>query len=599
MAARRPRPRRLGRASGPAHARARAKERQSASPVARVEQAERKMKDALRQLKESWARARMVDDQFVETQRSAAQANKRFADFYDFVPMPFLVLDERLRVVQANDAAVRFLLPARFTELPFLAFLVSDGMKAVLNRLPLLHNGQQRTLEVQLRAHAGVVPAQLVVRLATRTSADDGERRYYVAIVDLSEIRRLEAERRRSSEAEQAALAAARAKDQFIAMLSHELRTPLAPILNAAETLGGAGLRGPLGDAVGAIERNVLVEARLIDDLLDAARVTQKLLKVARRPLSLHELIRAVTRDWTPVHGRGRLDLRLELDAQNDVVEGDEARLAQVLRNVLVNADKFTPEGGSVVVRTQDGGDRVRLSIIDTGQGMTAEELGRVFEPFQAGRPTRAGRAGLGLGLAISRGIVDAHEGRIEARSPGPDHGTSIEIELPSSSRPLEGPPAEPEPPRVEPPPPARETPAAAAPADSPGSADDGGEPPHLGVKVLVVDDHQDSAETLALVLQMTGYDVTVAHSVREAEEHGSDCDVLISDIALPDGSGLDLVRTLQRERRLPAIALSGYGTERDRDRSLRAGFAEHLTKPVYPARLLEAVRRVSPAPQP
>jgi CheY-like chemotaxis protein len=342
-----------------------------------------------------------------------------------------------------------------------------------------------------------------------------------------------------------------------------------------------------------AIRRNVDAEARLIDDLLDAARVTQKMLKVERRPLSLHELIGAVTRDWDPLQDGGRLDVRLELHAVHDVVEGDADRLSQVLRNLLVNAAKFTPDGGSIVVETQDAEGCVRLSVTDTGRGMTAEELGRAFEPFQSGRPTLAGRAGLGLGLAISRGIVEAHQGQIRVESPGPEQGTRIEIELPSSPLSVDSATeAEPVASRaVEPP--------APAPPASPSDANEDAPDERLGVRVLVVDDHEDSAETLALVLEMKGYDVKVAHSVHEAEERAGECDVLISDISLPDGSGLELVKTLQRRRSLPAIALSGYGTEQDRQRSLKAGFAEHLTKPVYPARLIEAVRRVSAPQQP
>jgi signal transduction histidine kinase len=573
---------------------------------------------ALQNLRQTWARAHKWNDQVSVLQQEVARSWTRFADFYDFVPMPFLVLDERLRILQANHAAVAFLVPARFVELPFVAFVSTDQSKAVVERLTQLRPDRMETLEVQLRARRGIVPVQLVVRMvrdlraAAAAAAAAGiagyphpptvtERFYNLAIMDLSEIRRLENERRRSSEAERAAVAAAKAKDEFIAMLSHELRTPLAPILNAAETLDGAGLvGGPLGEAVGAIRRNVLVEARLIDDLLDAARVTQKLLKVERRPLSLHELVGAVTRDWKPEHEGAPLELRLELEAGNDVVEGDEDRLAQVLRNVLINAAKFTPGGGSIVVRTENAGNCVRLSITDSGRGMGSDELARVFEPFQAGRPTTGGRAGLGLGLAISRGIVDAHHGRIRAASPGPDQGTRIEIELQVSSLPLERAEAkaDAEPSAT----PAAIEPAAAAPAvvdaAAPDPAEDGADL-RQGVRVLVVDDHQDSAETLALVLEMSGYEVTVAHSVREAEAQASGCDVLISDISLPDGSGLDLVRTLQDHRPLPAIALSGYGTEQDRQRSLQAGFAEHLTKPVYPRRLLEAVKRVSPPSPP
>jgi signal transduction histidine kinase/CheY-like chemotaxis protein len=429
------------------------------------------------------------------------------------------------------------------------------------------------------------VPVQVFAQARGPEQGGPVEKALYVALFDLSELRRLEEERRRSAEAEQAALAASRAKDEFIAMLSHELRTPLAPVLNAAETLAAANLGGGLGEAAAAIKRNVLVEARLIDDLLDAARVTQKLMSIERRPLSLHDLIRREAEDRKADYARDGLELRLSLDARSDTIDADPGRLAQVLRNLLVNAEKFTPAGGRVTVHTEDAKGFVRMSVTDTGQGMTQEELARLFEPFQLGRLTRAGRAGLGLGLAISRGIVEAHGGTLHALSAGAGEGCTIEIDLPLTSALA----------------PVKERrsplrPSLAAAAAEPASREKAAASAAV-VQVLVVDDHEDSAETLALLLKLQGYGVKVAHSVREAESEALGCDVLISDIALPDGSGLDLVRTLRRDRPLPAIALSGFGTEQDRRQSREAGFAEHLTKPVYADQLLAVLRRISPSP--
>src|SRR5262249_22825582 len=246
---------------------------------------------AIQVLGRSWERAHDADRQLRETQAALATAQIRYDEFYEFVPTPFVVLDDRLRVVELNRRAAVLFGPAYFLRLPFVALVAPPDVGRVLAALSGLAPDASTTVEIALRSARGFIPVQLVVKARRRHRSDS--KGLYVAVFDLSELRRLEDERRRSAEGEQAALAAARAKDEFIAMLSHELRTPLAPLLNAAEALGAADLEAGLHDAAAAIKRNVLVEARLIDDLLDAARVTQKLLSVERHPLSLHELIRS------------------------------------------------------------------------------------------------------------------------------------------------------------------------------------------------------------------------------------------------------------------------------------------------------------------
>jgi signal transduction histidine kinase len=583
----RTRPRPAGRGTGPARPAARSPhgERRTDHLVREMMERREQVMRGVVQLRRSWMRVHDWDKQLTEAQAALSRAHVRFVEFYDFVPVPFLVLDDRLRIVELNEPASAFLAPARFAGLPFVGFVAPADIDRFLSHLSGLKLSSVTKLELGLRSRGGIVPVQLTAKVREHHVRDaPTERVTYVSLLDLSEVRRLEEEQKRSAAAEQAALATSRAKDEFIAMVSHELRTPLAPILNSAEALAGAGLEGALGEAAAMIRRNVLVEARLIDDLLDAARVTQKLLSIEHQPLSLHELVRREARDRQPEFDRARLSLRLELEARNDAFEGDAGRMAQVLRNLLVNAAKFTPPGGGVTVRTSDAAGILRVSVTDTGQGMSPAELERVFEPFQSGRPAQIGRDGLGLGLAISRGIVEAHGGGIRARSEGPGRGSTIEIDLPFASVPVRA--KEPEKPAPSPPP-------ARAPAPPRG-----GKPARApkGIRVLIVEDHADSAETLAVLLQLEGYGVTVAHSMRQAEGLAQDCDVLISDIGLPDGSGLDLIRNLRRERPLPAIALSGFGTEQDSRRSREAGFAEHLTKPVYADKLLAALQRIAPA---
>jgi CheY-like chemotaxis protein len=290
-------------------------------------------------------------------------------------------------------------------------------------------------------------------------------------------------------------------------------------------------------------------------------------------------------------------------------VDADPARIAQVLRNVLVNAAKFTPSGGLVTVRTEEADGFVRASVTDNGQGLSVDELEHLFEPFRLGRETRVGRAGLGLGLAICRGIVQAHGGRIRAHSLGQGRGTTIEIELERSDQPTTemGPvvPTRPiaamRPAVVHRPAWRRAQPLLTAPhAETEGPArgqrsDSTEWTPVQSNRILLVEDHEDSAETLAIILSMKGYQVSVARSLAEATQLAETPDILISDISLPDGSGLELPRLLKRDPPLKAIAMSGYGTEGDRRRSQEAGFAEHLTKPVNIDQLLAALRRLTP----
>jgi hypothetical protein len=373
-----------------------------------------------------------------------------------------------------------------------------------------------------------------------------------------------------------------RTKDEFIAMLSHELRTPLTPVLAAVGTLDAASLPASTRDAIAVIQRNVHAEARLIDDLLDVARIRQRRLVVERRPFALHDLLTQVLVDWRPEAERRGLAVELVPKARADVVHGDRERIAQVLRNVLGNATKFTDPGGRVCVHTSDGEGRIRVTVADTGSGMSGDQLERLFQTFAGARRPAHGRAGLGLGLAISRGIIEAHGGRIDVTSSGPGRGTTVEIAFD-----LVGDMVEPVAPLPKPP---RSALAGALPMVPAGAPPYGADRP----RILLVEDHDDSAATLSMVLSIKGYPVKVARSVAEARAMAGECDVLISDISLPDGTGLDVLRAARQHHDVKAIAVSGYGTEEDVRRSAEAGFAEHLVKPLDPERLLETLERLA-----
>ena len=614
-------------------------------------------------LQQYWSRVQEWDAEQAATRAALADAHSRFGEFYDFVPTPFLLLDAGFRIAQANTAGTQLLASVNGRALgqPLIAYVDGADMRPLTALLMRARPEEPAQLEVRLRARGGWIPAHVIVRSG---GAARETRTYYAAIVDLSEVRRLEQERaqadeerRRSLDGERAALAAAKAKDDFIAMLSHELRTPLTPILAAADALRGNELPEPLRDAVAIIRRNVVIESRLIDDLLDLARLTTKRLKVETTAVSLHSVIDLVLADWAAEATRAGIDVRLELGATSERVEVDAGRIAQVLRNVLGNALKFTEAGGRVTVSTEDGDGFVRVCVTDTGAGMSAAQVARLFEPFAESRTQLASRAGLGLGLVISHGILQAHGGRIRVHSRGQGRGSTVQIELPTTDRQSRPPvpmsrrkddarkddapaaPSAPDEPSAadEPSAPAEpsaavesaataEASATAAPAVpvapgrlaasvTPFSAAAGAAAPGTAVpavpghlpatarvaarRVLLVEDHEDSAMTLSMVLSMKGYSVTIARTVKEAEGLAAGCDLLISDISLPDGSGLDLVHHVLQQRPLPAIALSGYGSEEDQRRSRDAGFSEHLTKPVDIDHLLAAVDRLAASPSP
>jgi PAS domain S-box-containing protein len=361
------------------------------------------------------------------------------------------------------------------------------------------------------------------------------------------------------------------AKDQFLAVLSHELRTPLSPVMMAVSELAGDRTLDPaVQEQMAMIKRNVELEARLIDDLLDLSCVLNGKLRFDMHAVNLHQTLRyALDTCAHDLHAK-QLRLTVSLKAPRYHVLADPARLEQVFWNLLKNAIKFTPQGGAVSVSSEASGDSVRLIVTDNGIGMSAKDLARIFEPFEQadGHITRL-FGGLGLGLAISRGVVERHGGKILAHSDGSGRGSSFTVELPAHEVPAEAQEVTNEP-IVE----ARST----------------------IVRLLLVEDHADTAKTLARLLRNGGYHVQTANSATAALELASATpfDLLVSDIGLPDATGYELMRQLKARHGLKGIAMTGYGMEEDLKKGREAGFSEHLVKPIDVARLREAIRRVS-----
>jgi len=364
-------------------------------------------------------------------------------------------------------------------------------------------------------------------------------------------------------------VATSRVKDDFIAALSHELRTPLTPVLMAATELEmDPALPADVREQLSMMRRNIELEVQLIDDLLDLTRISNAKLQVVPVVTDLHRLLNH-TAEIVRSEGRSKqVSTVFKLLAVRHNAMVDPTRCLQVFWNVIKNAIKFTPTGGSVTVSTRnDARGRILVIVEDTGIGISAEALPNIFNAFEQGAVGGQHRyGGLGLGLAISRAIVEAHHGAIGADSEGVGRGATFTIALDAVDAPA--------------------TCARPSALAAPGRA----------LRLLLVEDHEATRTTLTGLLTRRGHSVTAAGTIGEALDLFGDAhfDAVISDLGLPDGSGLDLMREIQRQRSVPAIALSGYGTEEDVRQAKEAGFFAHLVKPAKGDQLYQLLNRIA-----
>jgi PAS domain S-box-containing protein len=493
---------------------------------------------------------------------------ERYAALFDFAPVGYVILRAEGTIRELNHAAAGLLGRMRSLLLgrPFDA-LVAHRHRARLTQLLVKARLEETRETCEVELPRGDSPLQ--VRLAA-TALTRGEPMILLAIEDLTEQNRRE---RELEEGQIFLREIDHRKNDFLAVLSHELRNPLAPIRNSLFLLRrGAPQRELAQEALTIIDRQVTLLTRLVDDLLDVARIARGKIELTREPVDLSVVVRRTLYDHRMSFDASGIVLEERIDPGVFWVDADAARLTQALSNLLSNAEKYTPRGGTVLVSLRSLDERnVALRVHDTGAGIEAHVLPHVFESFVQSRQTMShSRGGLGLGLSMVKGIVELHGGAVKAESAGPGRGTIVTVVLPTREAPER--------------------------AQRPETAPREGE----RRRVLVIDDNADNTDSIRFGLEMVGHTVAVAYDgftgVRVARTFRPD--VVVSDLGLPDLNGYEVARTLRAEDDLKdvfLIAVSGYVRPEDVERSTAAGFDHHLGKPVG----LEELDQLISAPRP
>jgi len=421
-----------------------------------------------------------------------------------------------------------------------------------------------------------------------------------VALVDISERKRVEAARSSLLDAERAARASAeharmeaeassRAKDEFLATVSHELRTPLNAMLGWSQLLTNNTLPADkLEHAFEVIQRNVLAQSRLVEDLLDVSRIVSGQMRLDVHPVHPIRVVSAAIESAKPALEAKHIQLEVDLDPNSGQILGDATRVQQIVWNLLSNATKFTGKDGKITVRVARVSGSVEIVVSDTGQGIDAEFLPFVFDRFRQADGSFARRhGGLGLGLAIARHLVELHGGTIKVESAGPNRGSRFIVRLPYAGSRNSSAAAAGSTPIVDFEPPSRLT-----------------APELRGIRVLVVDDDDDSRDLVVSILEKCEAITFAASSAEQAlsiivRDYP---DVLVSDIGMPGMDGYELVRAVralpdERAQRVPAVAVTAYARQEDQRRALAEGFQLHVAKPIEPASFAQAVARLSRGP--
>jgi PAS domain S-box-containing protein len=516
----------------------------------------------------------------LEQQRIARkEIESRYRRLFDNVPIGLYRLASTGEVIDANPMFIQMLGYQSLEEVlhqNIISIHVNSEHQQTWQRM-LTVEGAVKNFETELHRRDGM---PIWVRNTIKAIQNQqGDILYYEgSLEDISEQKLAEQERvellREAQTARQQAEDASRLKDEFLATLSHELRTPLNAMLGWLQLLR----QGRLGDeqktqALETIERNAKAQNQLIGDILDVSRIIQG--KVTLNMISLNpcQAIGSAIDSIRPTAQSKNIQIQLDCDPQAGLISADPNRLQQVIWNLLVNAIKFTPAKGEITVEVKPLDDQIQISVTDTGQGIAAEDLPYVFERFrQVEQGSKRPQGGLGLGLSIVRYLIEMHGGRVAVSSPGLGKGTTFILYLP---RPM---------------PETSSTQQAVSETHQSSSAD------LETVRILLVEDEPDAREFVSLILQDCGATVTAASSVAEAIiqlETQPPFNVLISDIAMPDVDGYDmiqLVRARYSASDLPAIALTAFARDIDKQKAISAGFQQHLAKPIEASALITTI---------
>ncbi|MDQ3620990.1 MAG: ATP-binding protein [Verrucomicrobiota bacterium] len=559
--------------SDPGTLRQKAEERLGAAKKQAAPPTLEELQSAVQQLQVYEAELEIQNEELRQAQLQLEESNKRYFRHFDLAPVGLLRLNRIGMILEANILAARMLgldrMQLRHRNFLFILQVASDSRATFMEHFELAFaNLQMEACEILLRVRDGV---ETFVRMQSVQSTGTGDSNdLLVTLTDLTERREIEQVlTHQKLSAESARLD----KEHFFAMLSHELRTPLTPVLAALDELDSSPDRSAEDLAVFAMmRRNLELETHLIDDLLDLTRITSGKFELHRQNSDVHVCLEHAVDVCRAEIEAKKLQFTIDLRAPRHFAHVDAGRMQQVFWNLIKNAVKFTPAGASVAVESRcDSVSEITVEVRDTGIGIDWWTLGRVFDPFfQAHLSMQRRFGGLGLGLAISKSIVEAHGGLLTAISDGPGTGSTFRVDLstvcPAGAKELER--------------------AAAKPAPR----------ARRRVRLLLVEDHNDTRQVLERLLRRRGYEVEAAGDPALARAFCAEkkFDLLISDIGLPEISGLDLFKELNLEHGLPGIAMSGFGSDSDIAASKAAGFVEHLIKPVDVQRLDDAIQRIA-----
>jgi signal transduction histidine kinase len=427
---------------------------------------------------------------------------------------------------------------------------------------------RERQIKERERAETALaaVNETLERRVAERTAALQQVEQQLHRMLSIERDARVEAER------------VGRMKDEFLLTLSHELRTPLSAIFGWAQMLKRKQDQATIDQAVDVIDRNVRIQTKLIEDLLDMSAIVAGKIRLDVQPIQVDEVIKLAVESIQPAADAKAIRIEQVIDPSAGPVSGDGARLQQIIWNLLNNATKFTPKGGRISVLLERVNSHIEIAVSDTGEGIAPDFLPRIFDRFsQADSSSKRSHGGVGLGLSIVKSLVEAHGGTVRAKSRGPGQGATFIVALPLRALHVSSEPRE-------------------HPRHSVGYTGDLGKdewPMLTGVSVLVIDDEKDARDLVRIILEERGASVRTAASAAEGREQmaRSSPQIIVCDIGLPQEDGYDFIAEIKRRNiATPIVALTAFARPEDRVRSIKAGFASHLAKPVEPAELLVTI---------